>query len=125
MKLLKGEMEEVAPEHDLEQSSEEYVANAVVCQGRLSELDRINGTMVGTMEPVLDILLGKDLVTRQEERVVLTPLAKVMAEHFIGVERLGEIRRLMRKIDDPLEIVAELECAEMEQKKEKEKKRRK
>jgi helicase len=125
MKLLKGEMEEVAPEHDLEQSSEEYVANAVVCQGRLSELDRINGTMVGTMEPVLDILLGKDLVTLQEERVVLTPLAKVMAEHFIGVERLGEIRRLMRKIDDPLEIVAELECAEMEQKKEKEKKRRK
>ena len=33
MRLLKGEMEEVAPEHDLEQSSEEYVANSVVCRG--------------------------------------------------------------------------------------------
>jgi len=125
MKLLKGEMEEVAPEHDLEQSSEEYVANAVVCQGKISDLERINETMVGTMEPVLDILLEKDLVTRQEEKIVLTPLARVMAEHFIGVERLGEIQKLMKKIEDPVEIVAELECAEMEQKKEREKKKRK
>jgi len=31
----------------------------------------------------------------------------------------------MKKIDDPVEIVAELECADMEQKKEKEKLRRK
>ncbi|MCU0632964.1 MAG: DEAD/DEAH box helicase [Methanolinea sp.] len=125
MKLLKGEMEEVAPEHDIEQSSEEYVANAVVCQGTLTELDRINETMVGTLEPVLDMLLEKDLVTRRGEKIVLSPLANVMAEHFIGVERLEEIQKLMKKIDDPLEIVAELECADMEAKKEKEKKRRK
>jgi len=125
MKLLKGEMEEVAPEHDIEQSSEEYVANAVVCNGKIADLDRINETMVGTMEPALDILLERDLVTRQEGKIVLSPLAKVMAEHFIGVERLAEIQELMKKIDDPVEIVAELECADMEQKKEKEKLRRK
>lgn len=119
MKLLKGEMEEVAPEHDLEQSSEEYVANAVVCRGNLADLGRINDTMVGTMEPVLDILVEKDLVARQGDSIVLFPLAKVMAEHFIGVERLGEIQNLMKKIDDPVEIVAELECAEMDHKKEK------
>jgi helicase len=124
MQLLKGEMEEVAPEHDLEQSSEEYVANAVVCNGTLSDLDRINETMVGSMEPVLDILLGKNLVTRKEGTIVLSPLAHVMAEHFIGVERLAEIQKLMKKIDEPLEIVAELECADVEQKKEKERKRR-
>lgn len=124
MQLLKGEMEEVAPEHDLEQSSEEYVANAVVCNGTLSDLDRINETMVGSMEPVLDILLRKNLVTRKEGTIVLSPLAHVMAEHFIGVERLAEIQKLMKKIDDPLEIVAELECADVEQKKEKERKRK-
>ncbi len=77
------------------------------------------------MEPVLDILLEKDLVSRKEEKIVLSPLARVMAEYFIGVERLGEIQKLMKKIEDPVEIVAELECAEMEAKKEKEKKRRK
>ncbi len=125
MKLLKGEMEEVAPEHDIEQSSEEYAANAVVCRGKLADLDRINESMVGTLEPVLDILLEKRLVTRVEGKIVLSPLANVMAEHFIGVERLGEIQRLMKEIDDPLGIVAELECAELEQKREKEKQRRK
>ena len=124
MNLLKGEMEEVAPEHDIEQSSEEYVANAVVCNGNLADLGRISETMVGTLEPVLDTLLDRGLVTKEKGRIVLSPLAKVMAEHFIGVERLGEIQKLMKKIDDPVEIVAELECAETEQKKEKEKKRR-
>ncbi len=125
MQLLKGEMEEVAPEHDLEQSSEEYVANAVVCNGRLADLDRINNSMVGSMEPALDVLLERDLVACQDGKIVLSPLANVMAEHFIGVERLSEIQKLMKKIDDPLEIVAELECADAEQKKDDGKKRRK
>ena len=53
LRLLKGEMEEVAPVHDLEQSSEEYVANAVACGGEEADLARINATMVGSMEPVL------------------------------------------------------------------------
>ncbi|MCQ8893593.1 MAG: DEAD/DEAH box helicase [Methanolinea sp.] len=125
MKLLKGEMEEVAPEHDLEQSSEEYVANAVVCRGRLADLELINRTMVGSMEPVLDTLLEKGLVAREEEKIVLSPLARVMAEHFIGVERLLEIRELAKKVDDPLEIVADLSLAEMEKRKEREREKRK
>ena len=112
IRLLKGEMEEVAPEHDLEQSSEEYVANAVVCRGRLADLDRINESMVGTMEPALDVLASQGLVTRKGDRIVLSDLSRVMAEHFIGVERLNEILRLMETTADPVEIVAELECAE-------------
>ena len=104
-------MEEVAPEHDLEQSSEEYVANAVVCRGRLVDLDRINESMVGTMEPALDILASQGLVTRKGDRIILSDLSRVMAEHFIGVERLNEILRLMETTADPVEIVAELECA--------------
>ena len=64
MRLLKGEMEEVAPEHDLEQSSEEYVANAVVCRGDEKDLERIGAVMVGTLEPVLPVLLDRGLVKR-------------------------------------------------------------
>jgi len=124
MKLLKGEMEEVAPEHDLEQSSEEYIANAVVCRGSLADIERITSTMVGTMEPVLDLLVEKELVKREDGRITLSPLARVMAEHFIGVERLFEIRDLAKEESDPLGIVAELACAETEKRKEREKEKK-
>ena len=102
MRLLKGEMEEVAPEHDLEQSSEEYVANAVACNGEEADLNRINAMMVGSMEPVLPELVHHKLVEKHGSRLVMTPLARVMAEHFIGMERLLEIVRLTRTIKDPL-----------------------
>jgi len=35
-----------------------------------------------------------------------------MAEHFIGVERLFEIQQLIRKVKEPIGIVAELDCVE-------------
>ncbi len=36
-----------------------------------------------------------------------------MAEHFIGVERLSRILKMVRKTKDPpLAIVAELDCVE-------------
>jgi len=115
MRLLKGVMEEVAPEHDEEGSSEEYVANAVVCNGSEQELERINTMMVGTMEPVLPELVANRLVKRTEKGTIeLTPLAKVMAEHFIGINRLLRVVKLSEKMDDPLEIIAELNCVEAE-----------
>jgi helicase len=114
LKLLKGEMEEVAPVHDLEQSSEEYVANAVACGGEEADLARINSTMVGSMEPVLPELVAHRLVQKKGSKIELTPLARVMSEHFIGIERLLEIVRLAQKIDDPLDIIAELESEGME-----------
>jgi helicase len=126
MRLLKGEMEEVAPEHDLEASSEEYVANAVVCNGNERDLDRICSTMVGSLEPVLPVLLDQGLARRSEGRIELSDLARVMAEHFIGVERLTDIQALIRTTDDPVAILAELECgpgSEDREKKEKKKKR--
>jgi helicase len=113
MRLLKGEMEEVAPEHDEEGSSEEYVANAVVCHGNEQELERINTLMVGTMEPVLPLLISHRLVRRVEQgRIEMTPLARVMAEHFIGIRRLLRVVELSGRMDDPLEIIAELDCTE-------------
>jgi hypothetical protein len=33
-----------------------------------------------------------------------------MAEHFIGVEHLLLITQMVREMDDPLAIVAELDC---------------
>jgi helicase len=111
--LLKGEMEEVAPEHDMEASSEEYVANAVVCSGDEQELERINSLMVGTIEPVLPVLVANRLVKRTEKGTIgLTPLARVMAEHFIGINRLLRVVDLLEKMDEPLAIIVELECGE-------------
>jgi helicase len=114
IQLLKGEMEEVAPEHDFEQSSEEYVANAVACGGEEADLARINGLMVGSMEPVLPELVAHRLVEKHGTKLVMTPLARVMAEHFIGMERLLEIVRLTKTMEDPVEIIAELESGTIE-----------
>jgi helicase len=38
----------------------------------------------------------------------------VMAEHFIGINRLLRVVKLSEKMDDPLEIIAELDCVEAE-----------
>ncbi len=109
--LLRGEMEEVAPEYDMEQSSEEFVANAIICGGNEQQIIRMNRTMVGTLEPALPTLLDNNLVRRRAGRIELTDMARVMAGHFIGVERLLRIKDLVRQMDDAAEIVAELECA--------------
>jgi helicase len=125
LRLLKGEMEEVAPVFDTEQSSEEFAANAVVADGDYAALDWITSRMVGSMEPVADLMAGEGLIRREKDRLVLMPLARVMAEHFIGVERLLEILRLVKTMNDPIEILAELECSGYEQeKREREKKGR-
>jgi helicase len=127
IRLLKGEMEEVAPVHDIEQSSEEYVANAVACGGEEAEINRIGGMMVGSMEPVLPDLVAHKLVEKHGTKLVMSPLAKVMAEHFIGMERLLEIIRLTKVMKEPEEIIAELESEDVhkEKKTEREKKKTK
>jgi helicase len=117
IKLLKGEMEEVAPEHDSEKSSEEYVANAICCGGEEADLNRINSLMVGSMEPVLPDLVAHHLVEKKGTKLVMTPLARVMAEHFIGMERLLEVVRLTKVMDDPVEIISELESEDVHKEK--------
>ncbi len=117
IRLLKGAMEEVAPEHDFEQSSEEYVANAIACGGEEADLARINGLMVGSVEPVLPDLIANKLVQKHGTKLVMTPLARVMAEHFIGMERLMEIVRLTKEMKDPVEIIAELESEDVHKEK--------
>jgi helicase len=114
IRLLKGVMEEVAPEHDIEQSSEEYVANAVACNGEEAAINRITATMVGSMEPVLPDLIAHRLVQKKGSRIEMLPLARVMAEHFIGIERLLEIIRLTGKMEDPLDIIGELESDQIQ-----------
>ncbi len=115
MGLLKGEMGEVAPQYTLEQSSELYVANAVICKGDESSIEKIEGYLVGESEPVEELLLTKKLISRDNGLIRLTPLARVMAEHFIGVERLSRIIRLVNEMKDPLDILADLECASDEE----------
>ena len=110
IRLLKGEMGEVAPVYDLEQSSEEFVANAVVARGDRAAIAALEERMVGEMEPVLPTLVAHRLVVERGNRMELSPLARVMAEHFIGVQRLLRILRLVRTEDDPVAILTGLEC---------------
>jgi helicase len=113
--LLRGEMEEVAPVYGDEESSEEYVANAVVCGGDEKQLDQMTATMVGEMEVIFPLLREKKLVRRKGTTIEITPMARVMAEHFIGVDRLCRIQALVREMDDPVHIVAELDVAPTEE----------
>jgi helicase len=79
--------------------------------------------MVGSMEPVLPELITHKLVEKHGTRLVMTPLARVMAEHFIGMERLLEIIRLTKCNTEPLDIIGELECEDVHKDNRPEKKR--
>jgi helicase len=110
--LLRGEMEEVAPAYGIEESSEELVANAVVCGGDEEILKQMDQAMVGFTEPVLPLLIQKRLVKKTGRQIELTTMARVMSEHFMGVERLEMLQNLIRKVKDPVDLVSELECTE-------------
>ncbi|MDD1653381.1 MAG: DEAD/DEAH box helicase [Methanomicrobiales archaeon] len=112
IRLLRGEMEEVAPVHGFEASGEELAANCVACHGNEADLRRIGSLMVGTLAPVEEMMEREGLISRKDGRVHLSPLARVMAAHFIGMERLRAIRDLVEAGEDPLEILSELECTE-------------
>jgi helicase len=62
-------------------------------------------------------------VEKHGTRLVMTPLARVMAEHFIGMERLLEIIRLTKCNTEPLDIIGELECEDVHKDQRPEKKR--
>ena len=112
--LLKGEMEEVSPVYDDEESSEELVANSVVCRGNLDNLERICASMVGEMVDILPVLKKRKIVNVEGKKVVLSPAAKVMAEHFIGINTYDKILSLVKESNDPLEILAEIDCDDPE-----------
>jgi helicase len=73
--------------------------------------------MVGSVEPVLPELIAHRLVEKRGTRLVMSPLAKVMAEHFIGMERLLEILRLTKFMNDPIDVIAELESEDVHKEK--------
>jgi len=110
LRLLKGIMEEVAPFYGMEESSEEYAANAVVARGIEGDLESMNEKMVGTLEEALPEMEKHGIIYRRGGVIELSPFGRVMAEHFIGIERLMRIRKLVRKVEDPLLILADLEC---------------
>ena len=89
--------------------------DAVVCGGDRGCLTGICSTMVGALEDVWPLLEKEGYIHERKGKIVLSPLGRVMAEHFIGVERLSRILKMVRKVKDPLAIVAELDCAEDEE----------
>ncbi len=93
--LLRGEMEEVAPEYDMEQSSEEFVANAVVCGGDEQQVIRMTRSMVGTLEPALPTLLdyspaGVLGADRRDHEPLHEPAAHLCRGHRGARVRRGE-----------------------------------
>ena len=63
------------------------------------------------------MLIAHRFVEKQGSRLVMSPLARVMAEHFIGMERLLEILRLTKFMDDPIDVIAELESEDVHKEK--------
>ncbi|HJJ99116.1 MAG TPA: DEAD/DEAH box helicase, partial [Methanocorpusculum sp.] len=119
IQLLRGDMEEVAPMYEIGETSEEFAANAIVCRGRERDIVKVGASMVGCGEDPLPELLRYKLVRKSGEVLELSPLGRVMAEQFIGMEKLLEIDRLVRVMEDPLALVAEIACSEAEHDKEK------
>ena len=108
IQLLKGKMEEVAPFYEVEEASEEFVANAVIAHGNEKEIIGLSASMVGEEEDPLPEMIKHKLVVHSGGTLELSPLGRVMAEHFIGMNRILAIDALVREMDDPLEIIAEL-----------------
>lgn len=119
IQLLKGRMEEVAPEYDIEATSEEFAANVVLARGNLRDAEKIGASMVGTGDSPVSEMQNHHLITVSGNHIELAPLARIMAEHFLGMHRVLEIDRLVRIMDDPLEILAELAAIEEEEEKDK------
>jgi helicase len=114
IRLLKGDMEEIAPVYEIEEMSEEFAANSIICHGQEADIIRIDEMMVGHGEDPIPELLRHKLVHKNGNVLELSPLGRVMAEQFIGMKRLLEIDRLVRMMDDPLELIAEIECSKEE-----------
>ena len=108
--LLKGEMEEVSPVYDDEESSEELVANAVVCRGDPANLERICRSMVGEMIDILPVLKERKFIEVKGGKIILSPGGRIMAEHFIGINTFDRIMSLVKVMDDPRDILAEIDC---------------
>ena len=105
-------MFEVAPVYDDEQSSEEFAANAIVCKGNIKDIEMMQNTMVGEMQDIAGVLKKEGLISYNRDRITISPLAKIMAEHFIGIEKLRMITKLVKVKKNPVDIIAELDCPE-------------
>ncbi len=117
IQLLKGKMEEVAPEYDIEESSEEFAANVVMAHGNLRDAEKIGASMVGTGDDPVPDMQKHHLVKISGNSIELAPLSRIMAEHFLGMNRVLDIDRLVRTMEEPLEILAELAVIEEEEEK--------
>ena len=125
IQLLKGKMEEVAPFYEVEEASEEFAANAVIAHGNEKEINAISASMVGDEDDPLPEMIKHKLVVRSGGLLELSPLGRVMAEHFIGMNRVLAIDSLVREMDEPLEIIAELAAMDEEEEKDRRREDRK
>ncbi|MDD1754471.1 MAG: DUF5814 domain-containing protein, partial [Methanothrix sp.] len=107
--LLHGQMEDVAPEFEEAQQLEEVLANAVAARNR-SELEKLHDLTVGLddLDSSLKSLEKAGLV----KGIVPTSLGEAAAAHFLSVDEVATIARMLGKGKSPLEVAVELESFE-------------
>ncbi len=108
-RLLKGEMEPVRTHYDESAAIEETLANVVVGGKRAKSL---NDRMIGDVPTKHAI--GKLLEYEFIDGFEPTPLGRAVTRHFLAPDQAFKILDGIRKGDDPLDIVAEMELYEEE-----------
>ncbi len=107
--LLKDEMEPVRTTYDESAAIEETLANVTVGGKRAKAL---NDRMIGDIPTTHAI--GRLLEYGFIDGFEPTPLGRAVTRHFLAPDEAFKILDGIRKGDDPLEIVAELELADEE-----------
>ncbi len=109
LKLLHGEMEEVAPEYGEEQQLEEVLANVVASRSR-QDLEKLHELTLGldNLDYSLKSLAESGLVRGAEP----TKLGAAAAAHFFSPEMVKLVQAEMAQGKPALEIAVALECFE-------------
>jgi helicase len=106
LKLLNGEMEDVAPEYGEEQQLEEVLANAVVSRNR-QDLERLHNLTLGLddLDRALAALAGAGLV----KGIEATRLGAAAAAHFLSPEAVKLLKEEILGGRPPLEAAVALD----------------
>ncbi|NYT02351.1 MAG: DEAD/DEAH box helicase [Methanosarcinales archaeon] len=109
LRLLNGEMEDVAPLYEEEQQLEEALANAGVARSR-EELETLHRLTPGLsdLDRSLKLLAQEGLVRGIKQ----TPMGRAAASHFLSPEQVRTIVNEMDRGSMPLEIAVALETFE-------------
>lgn len=106
LRLLRGQMEDVLPEYEVEEQQEEVLANTVVARSK-ENLVRLHKLTIGLddLSSSLRALADAGLVRGIDP----TPIGRAAAAHFLTPEQVSVIRKGLAEEKEPLEVAVDLE----------------